>query len=271
MATLVAGLVSVTFRALSAESVLDLAVRCGLRTIEWGGDVHVPHGDLGRAAAVGAHTRSRGLAVASYGSYYRFDDVVGIDATDASDAPSLDPVLDTAVALGAPVVRVWAGRRASAACPASDRDRIVQYARQAGDRAAARGLTLAFEYHANTLTDTAASARALLDAIDHRQVRSLWQPSHRIDRDANTRALNDILPWLVGVHMFHWGSGGFRDRLSLAAGAADVAEWLAVLRSAAPNDRIPVMLEFVPGDDPEQLRRDAATLTELLQHDRDAR
>lgn len=264
----VAGLVSVTFRALPAEAVLDLAVRCGLRTIEWGGDVHVPHGDLGRAAAVGAHTRSRGLAVASYGSYYRFDDAVGIDATDA---PSLDLVLDTAVALGAPVVRVWAGRRASAACPAPDRDRIVQYARQAGDRAAARGLTLAFEYHANTLTDTAASARVLLDAIDHRQVRSLWQPSHRIDRDANSRALSDMLPWLVGVHLFHWGPGGFRDRLSLAAGAADVAEWLAVLRSAAPHDRLPVMLEFVRGDDPEQLRRDAVTLTELLARDRHAR
>lgn len=264
----VAGLVSVTFRALSAESVLALAVRCGLHAIEWGGDVHVPHGDLGRATMVGTLTRSRGLAVASYGSYYRFDDALGIDA---ADAPHFDQVLDTAVALGAPVVRIWAGRRASAACPASDRDRIVQSARQAGDRAAARGLTLAFEYHANTLTDTPASARALLSSIDHPQVRSLWQPSHRVDRAANGRALSDMLPWLVGVHLFYWGPGGFSDRLSLADGALDVAAWLAVLRSAASNDRLPVMLEFVRDDDPEQLRRDALTLTELLARDRNAR
>jgi hypothetical protein len=42
------GLVSITFRQLSPPAIIDLVRQAGLEGIEWGGDVHVPHGDLGR-------------------------------------------------------------------------------------------------------------------------------------------------------------------------------------------------------------------------------
>jgi hypothetical protein len=45
------GLVSVTFRQLSAEEIIKLVVCAGLEGIEWGGDIHVPHGDLKRSSA----------------------------------------------------------------------------------------------------------------------------------------------------------------------------------------------------------------------------
>jgi len=65
------GLVSVTFRHLSAKNVVDLAVQAGLTGIEWGGDKHVPHGDLKIAKQVREYSIKAGLEVTAYGSYYR--------------------------------------------------------------------------------------------------------------------------------------------------------------------------------------------------------
>ena len=66
-----AGLVSVTFRSLTWRQTLELARQAGLTAIEWGGDIHVPHGALTHARQVGAATCQAGLRVAAYGSYYR--------------------------------------------------------------------------------------------------------------------------------------------------------------------------------------------------------
>ena len=62
------GMCSVTLRALPVDAVLRVAVDAGLACVEWGGDVHVPCGDLAAADRVRALTAAAGLAVASYGS-----------------------------------------------------------------------------------------------------------------------------------------------------------------------------------------------------------
>ena len=54
------GLVSVTFRALPPREVAGLAARAGLAGIEWGGDIHVPHGDGKRAREVRRITEDAG-------------------------------------------------------------------------------------------------------------------------------------------------------------------------------------------------------------------
>src|SRR5687768_14765950 len=61
------GLVSVTFRKLSPAEVVRVAVDAGLTSIEWGGDIHVPHGDLARAKEVAAMTTEAGLSASAYG------------------------------------------------------------------------------------------------------------------------------------------------------------------------------------------------------------
>ncbi len=94
---LLPGLVSVSFRALSPREITGACLEAQVRGIEWGGDVHVPPGDLENARAVGQMTRDAGLQVAAYGSYFR---------CDGSD---FEPVLETALAVGAPLIRVWAG------------------------------------------------------------------------------------------------------------------------------------------------------------------
>lgn len=99
------GLCSITFRELGVERIVDLAAEAGLSGIEWGSDVHVKPGDVVTAERVKRLCTDLGLSCPSYGSYARCEDVV----QDAFDA-----VLDSAEALSAQTVRVWAGRQGSA-------------------------------------------------------------------------------------------------------------------------------------------------------------
>ena len=91
------GLVSATFRALSPREVIAACLNAQLEGIEWSGDVHAPPDDLKNARDIGQMTREAGLEVAAFGSYWRCD-----------DAP-FEPILATALALGAPTIRVWPG------------------------------------------------------------------------------------------------------------------------------------------------------------------
>ena len=248
----VTGLVSVSFRKLPPRAIVDVARACGLIALEWGGDVHVPPGDLARAQDVGAMTRDAGLRVIAYGSYVRLGE---------ADADSFPAVVDTAEALGAPAIRVWAGTRASADADEPYRRRVIAQARQLADLAAQKNVAVCYEYHADTLTDTDASALALIRATgDHPAVKTLWQPPHERPVEENVASLRGVLPWLHHVHVFHWPRRG--ERAPLADGAAPWRAYLDLLRHEKPD--CPLLLEFVRGDDPVQLAADAATLRQWI-------
>lgn len=53
------GLVSISFRKETPQTLIRASREAGLEKIEWGGDVHVPVGDLARAKQVGEETRAR--------------------------------------------------------------------------------------------------------------------------------------------------------------------------------------------------------------------
>lgn len=241
------GLVSVTFRQLEPSQITALVARAGLTVIEWGGDIHVPHGDKARARKVLAMTRDAGLQVASYGSYYNLG---------SREGPSFEAVADTAAELKAPVIRVWAGERGSSEADETYWKLIVEDSRRIADLARSAGMLTAFEFHHGTLTDTAASARRLLERSDHPAVRSYWQPSTALDRKANEAELSEVLGWLLNVHVYHIGPDQ-RERLPLAEGAA----WPCFLAMLAATRRDHcAMLEFVRDDSPEAFLRDAETL-----------
>src|SRR5699024_8931423 len=91
-------LTSVTFRRMKPEEILRVAARAGIEGIEWGGDVHVPAGDLAAARRVRALCEDAGIPALSLGSYFFLN--AGMD---------FRPVLETALALGVRDVRIWAG------------------------------------------------------------------------------------------------------------------------------------------------------------------
>jgi 3-dehydroshikimate dehydratase len=244
------GLVSVTFRDRPAEEVAALARDAGLGAIEWSGDVHLPRGDVGRARELAALSSETGLRIAGFGSYYR----VG---RSEADGYGFETVLAEAVALGAPAIRVWAGTRGSADADQADRAVVARESRRIADLAASRGIRIVFEWHAETLTDTAASALRLLQDTDHPNVGTLWQPHNGVGAPDNLTGLRKVLPWIHYLHVFHWWPT-HHDRLPLAHGED---RWLPFLHAAKTcGHDLYALLEFVPDDSPDALRRDAAVL-----------
>jgi sugar phosphate isomerase/epimerase len=247
-----AGLVSVTFRRLDPAEVVELVHRAELDAIEWGGDVHVPHGDLSAAEVVGTMTRDAGVDVAAYGSYYR----VGVSPDEGLP---FEPVLESA-----PMIRVWPGQVASREADAGYRRRVVDDSRRIAALAADAGLSVSYEYHANSLTDTADSALRLLTEVDRPRVHTLWQPPVGADTETCLRELRAVLPWLTNVHVFHvWPA--VTDRHPLAAGQDRWRRYLSLLASSGRDHT--ALLEFVQDSDPAAFLEDAATLRSWLAED----
>lgn len=247
------GLCSITFRKLSADEIITLAAENGLAAVEWGGDIHVPAGDLRTAAAVGRRSVEAGLSVPSYGSYFR----VTPDATTAA----FEPVVETARALGAETVRVWADGMASREMDDDHWRRLIDVGRMLAETAARGGCQLGFEYHLGTATDTNVSARRLVEGIAHPAARLYWQPRQKITAEERLESLRDVCPFLAHLHVFQW-VGERDERLPLSEGQADWRRYLACAAGTA-GERC-AYLEFVADDSVEAFTRDAATLRVLL-------
>jgi 3-dehydroshikimate dehydratase len=246
---LIPGLVSITFRTLTPAEIIALVRKAGLRSIEWGADIHVKPGERATAKEVGERTREAGLQVASYGSYYH---------AGSDDPAAFDPILDGAVALGAPRIRVWSGRVDAAQATESHRQRVVEDLRRIVALAGARDIRIAAEFHSGTLSSTAESARGLLAAVPG--LDSYWQV--RVGA-APEEALADIAllaPGLCHAHVFHWQS--IPERLPLADGAPTWRRYVQAL--AAVGRPLHVQIEYVKDDQPAQFLADAAALLDWL-------
>jgi sugar phosphate isomerase/epimerase len=246
------GLVSVTFRKLSPPEIISLVTRAHLRSIEWGGDVHVPHGDLSRAREIRALTEDAGLSCPSYGSYYRL-------AHKDPKNPPFEKALDSAVALGAPILRIWAGPLGSDKATPAHRAAVAADARRVCALAAQANTKVSLEYHARTLTDTADSTRQLLRDVDHPNLFLHWQPAPAMTREERLASLHLALPHLTQVHVYHYTGTAY----ALLADIADEwSQYLSVARTTTRDHHC--LLEFVRDDSPEAFLEDAATLLRLL-------
>ena len=242
------GLTSVTFRNLSADEIISLAAQAGLDGIEWGGDVHVPPSSPTLAADIAQKCRRQGLAVLSYGSYWR-----------GGELKAFEGVLASAKALGAPVIRIWAGSAAPDAVSPEGFEQLVQNTRTAAAMAAGEGIGIAFEYHRGTMTQTREGALRLMNALPEENIRCYWQPNPDISFEEQLAELDALAPRLAQLHVFAWEAGNVRHPLAHA-----MDKWRAYFAKAAqaPGEH-DAILEFVKGDSPEQYLEDAETLRRL--------
>lgn len=253
-AMLIPGLVSITFRKLTVPEVIHVARKGSLRSIEWGGDVHVPPGKEQAAEDCRKRTEDAGLSVAAYGSYYR------AGKSEKTQAP-FEEVLQTAIELKAPTIRVWAGSAGSAETSTAARRDIVRQTQRIASLAEEAKISISFEFHRNTFTDTTDSALQLLGEVDHPNVFSLWQPAVGVSPEEAGAGLRALLPRLSNVHAFSWADKG-TDRLPLAAKEKQWRSYLDIVRASGRDHHI--LLEFVRDDSPEYFLEDAATLREWL-------
>jgi sugar phosphate isomerase/epimerase len=247
------GLVSVTFRKFSPADIISITQRAGLAGVEWGGDVHVPHGDIAKAKEVGQQTRDAGLKVAAYGSYFRI-------CAERNPTPPFEQVLETAVALQAPCIRIWAGVRPSEKATDATWDEAIAETCRIADLAKPAGMSVAFEFHGNSLNDCAAGARRLLRGVDRDNVQSCWQPDPKDTADNNAETLRLLKRRLCNVHVFYWKLG---KRKPLAEGVDEWRRYLAIV-AETQRDHF-ALLEFVLDDSPVQFKEDAAALTKMVQ------
>jgi hypothetical protein len=246
------GLVSVTFRSLDVPSIVALSAQCGLKGIEWGADVHIPVGDLIAAEEARTQTANAGIAVTAYGSYYR--------AGASQEDMHFEDVLLTAIALGAPKIRVWAGSVCSEKSTVETRKSVVEDLRQICGMAAAGQVKVVLEYHRQSLTDTLESTLLLLQEVGSPTLQTGWQPSPERSNAEHLAEVQALQPWLSDLHVFQWESvGGTEIRKPLKTGETS---WQAIFQSIH-GERF-ALLEFVPNDDPAALPTEAATLRSIL-------
>lgn len=248
------GLTSVTFREFSPEKIITLAKSAGLQGIEWGGDVHVPPGGRDAAgnsiaAVVGEKTAAAGLRVLSYGSYYKL--CAGFDFA---------PVLATALTLGAPLIRIWAGATASASADENYYRKAAGELRDVCRSAAEAGVKIGLEYHRGTLTDTAGSAKKLVLLTDQQNLRLYWQPNPDLSIAEHHREITLLLPWISQIHVFFWEKGDSRRPL-----AEGETVWKGYAKLLGPDKNY--IIEFVLDNREENFLADAQVLARLCPTD----
>lgn len=242
------GLVSITCRQLDAKDVIAVAKEAALETIEWSETHHVDKTDLSQAQMIGQLCRASSVSVAAYGSYYKLG--TGMDGYQS---------LLAARSLGAPVIRIWAGTQGSEDVSESQRNEMVLEAKSFVRLAAKLQLSVALEWHQNTLTDTKISALAFLRDVDHPNLKTLWQPHPWETQQQRLEGLEAIQQKLAHVHVYHWIH---TERLPLEYGTS---QWLEYLRLLHGGDRdYGLLLEFVKDDSVDQLIEDARTLRRLI-------
>lgn len=244
-----------TLRDLDVAGVLKIMSGARLTCVEWGGDVHVPAGDLAVARRVHRESADSGVFICSYGSYYR------AAATSRGEGQA---VLDTAAELGAPRIRVWAGEVPSRLATETVRARVVADLVWLAEQAAERDLTIALEYHGGTLTDERDSAVRLIWEVAAPNVSLYWQPPLNMPDDLAVADASAVLPFASAIHVFSWLPGEARRKLRSREGM-----WRPVIAAAVAAGITDALLEFVPGDDPGLVAGEAGTLTEWIRRTRE--
>ncbi len=255
------GLVSVTFRKLSVDEVIKACENAQVGCIEWGGDVHVPHGDVALAERVAKMCLNVGIEIVSYGSYYR------AAYSEKHENLNFKAVLDTALALGAGTVRTWAGWLIDSA-EADDnnqRKEIVDDLLRIGAMATEQNVDIGIEFHNGTLTDCNESALRLRGELgEESNIKYYWQPKLDYSYESCVAGIRMLFPKISNIHVSHYGVGDDGKFIQLPV-SEGFDRWLCFLGEIVRDGKDHVaMLEFVEGNSVESFYREIATLKELI-------
>jgi len=243
------GMASVTFLNRSAEENIEIVKRAELDGIEWADKYHVISGDFEEAKRIERLTRKAGLDILSYGSFYN------PSKSGFSGLGYFKKALTCALYMQTNVIRIWAGDCGSDVMTDDCRKIVTDELRTASEMAAKHDITIATEYHPNTLTDTPESTVRLLNEVNCNNFKTYWQTAtYPLTFEENCTGLKMIIPFLSNVHVFSWD----RIRRPLVYHEQNWKEYIKLLRHAGRDCSL--LIEFVADGTPDSLYSDAAVL-----------
>lgn len=243
------GFTTVTFRDLSPAEVCKIADENDIRNIEWGGDIHLPPLEKEKAAETAALNKKYSLCALSYGSYYRLG---------AKDFELWREICEAASQIGAKVIRIWMGEKSSCDVNEDLFREMVEETKKLAEAAAEKNLTVAFEFHHGTYNDSGATSLRFLKAVDMDNVKTYWQP---FSTKEDTENLKAVLPYLAGVHVFHWNKYG--KRYALKRGKRKWKKFISLIAESCGD--MNYIMEFVKKDSVNQFKKDLAALRGILE------
>lgn len=241
------GLVSISFRKLSPEEVVQAMVNAGLKYVEWGSDVHAPCTDTERLEQIVALQEKYGVTCCSYGTYFR------LGVTPIEELPDY---IRAAKRLGTTILRLWAGRKSPDKFTPEEKEELFDQCRQAAKLAEEAGVTLCMECHRNTYTETQEGALELMQAVNSPAFRMYWQPSQALTIEGNVEYIRLLKPYIDHLHVFHWAN---EVHYPLSVGEEN---WKAYFPEFS-GDR-GALLEFMPDNRVESLPTEADTLRRII-------
>ena len=240
------GLVSISFRSLTPEQIVDYMQEAGLRYVEWGSDVHAKKEDQEALHRIAALQQEKGILCTSYGTYFH----LGKDPIK-----ELPEYIAAAKILGTNILRLWCGNKKSTDYTQEEKVAFFEECRAAARIAEENDVIFCMECHNNSYTQLLEGALELMEAVNSPAFRMYWQPNQNSSVAENIDYANRIAQYTVHIHAFKWiGS----KKYPLAEGAADWTEYLKAFQGEHA-----LLLEFMPDDRPESLKQEAATLQQL--------
>jgi hydroxypyruvate isomerase len=179
------GLCSGTCITRDMQGVIAAAVAARLDAVEWAADLHVGAGDIKAAEEAMIATLMAGLTTASYATLYQAG---GEDEGRAR----FDALLQTAAALQAPNMRIYAYAEHQALSETERMKALASELRRLGDRAAQKGVTLCLSMGRGTYLDRYDRAQSLVEATGHNFVRLAWEDLPGARAEGATAALEGV-------------------------------------------------------------------------------
>lgn len=170
------------------QAVVELAARSGFAAIQWRSG-HVPIGDVRLALAIREDTLDWGLTPITYDADWRVGE---------TGFPS---VLNTAVALGAKLVRVSVGASPFASASQDERAKLCAEVAAQCDLARRAAVSVSIRTRTGTLVDSHRARLWLMRNVGHPNLRFDWEQCPDRDHEDLLDDLTEVLPRLACLHL----------------------------------------------------------------------
>jgi sugar phosphate isomerase/epimerase len=188
------GLCTISNKDWPIGDVIDLAADLGFDGIEvWGEEPHVGEKSGEAMDSIREACERSGLDIPVYGSYLR--------PGTGGYGEAWETELDAAEALGADLIRIWAGDVEFGDHTDEEWTAVVEDLAHLAERAGERGIGVTVEKHAGTLTNRAAGARALIEDVGAENCGINWQPSWDLTAGGILADLEALVPTVNNVHV----------------------------------------------------------------------